>query len=272
MNFGLDTQDKCYLDIVLEPIRVCTRYKPRFGQGKRGKGLTLEQFQKLYQADPFYNWFGLDNPMMYTAHKAAGGMTSVYRQIGSGCEKLFRTILCDSLRLTHNDVTWSYKTPLPTGKKRTLYLDGRVPLEGISDDHRKQIFHTWMQKAAEKIGVDTKISNAPIGAVFEIRQGYKSKDAKRQNADIASAAIAYTKAHFPCAIILSTQIDADILDRYRNEKWLVLTGIVGKNDPLVSTYDFMRDVVGYDLEGFFQRNSQRLRGEVEATLKALLAP
>jgi hypothetical protein len=34
----------------------------------------------------------------------------------------------------------------------------------------------------------------------------------------------------------------------------------------------MRDVVGYDLEGFFQRNSQRLRGEVEATLKALLAP
>lgn len=62
------------------------------------------------------------------------------------------------------------------------------------------------------------------------------------------------------------------MDRYRNEKWLVLTGIVGKNDPLVSTYDFMRDVVGYDLEGFFQRNSQRLRGEVEATLKALLAP
>jgi hypothetical protein len=116
MNFGLDTQDKRYLDIVLEPIRVCTRYKPRFGQGKRGKGLTLEQFQKLYQADPFYNWFGLDNPMMYTAHKAAGGMTSVYRQIGSGCEKLFRTILCDSLRLTHNDVTWSYKTQLPTAR------------------------------------------------------------------------------------------------------------------------------------------------------------
>nr|ABV27350.1 hypothetical protein YS_M60-F11.178 [Chloracidobacterium thermophilum] len=53
---------------------------------------------------------------------------------------------------------------------------------------------------------------------------------------------------------------------------MVLTGIVGKNDPLVSTYDFMRDVVGYDLEGFFRRNSQRLRGEVEAVLKALLTP
>lgn len=62
------------------------------------------------------------------------------------------------------------------------------------------------------------------------------------------------------------------MDRYRNEKWLVLTGIVGKNDPLVSTYDFMRDVVGYDLEGFFRRNSQRLRGEVEAVLKVLLTP
>jgi len=30
----------------------------------------LQEFQALYQADPFYNWFGLDNPLMYAAHKA----------------------------------------------------------------------------------------------------------------------------------------------------------------------------------------------------------
>jgi hypothetical protein len=56
------------------------------------------------------------------------------------------------------------------------------------------------------------------------------------------------------------------------EKWAVVTGIVGLNDPLLSTYDFMRDVVGYDLAAFFERNSTVLRTEIDAVLKALLAP
>lgn len=265
-------QDTQYLNIVLDPIRVCAKYKPKFGQGNKGKGLTLDQFQTLYQADPFYNWFGLDNPMMYAAHKAAGGMTSVYRQIGIGCEKLFRTILRDSLGLSDDDVTWSYEILLPTGKKRTLYLDGRVPLERIPDKGKRQQFHDWMRGAAHEVGVDPKVFATLEGTVFEIRQGYKSKDSKRQNADIANAATAYTKAYLPCAAILSTQIDSDILYRYRGEKWAVITGIVGANNPLLSTYDFMRDVVGYDLAGFFTRNSKFLRKEVESVLRALLTP
>ena len=110
------------------------------------------------------------------------------------------------------------------------------------------------------------------GTVFEVRQGYKSKDSKRQNADIANAATAYTSAYLPCAVILSTQIDGDILLRYRAEKWVVLTGIQGANDPLLSTYDFMREVVGYDLAAFFQSNQKTLRTEIDAVLKALLAP
>src|SRR5579862_745394 len=92
-----NTLDAEYLKIVLDPIHVCAQYKPKFGQGAKGGGLVLAEFQKLYQGDPFYNWFGLDNPLMYAAHKAAGGMTSVYRQIGIGCEALFRRVLQDSL-------------------------------------------------------------------------------------------------------------------------------------------------------------------------------
>lgn len=125
--------DERYLKIVLDPIRVCAHYKPKFGQGSAGGGLTMGQFQELYQSDSFYTWFGLDNPLMYAAHKAAGGMTSVYRQIGIGCEKLFRTILQDAFELTATDVVWSYEVPLPSGKTRTLRLDGRVPLDKIRD-------------------------------------------------------------------------------------------------------------------------------------------
>lgn len=261
-----------YLDLVLDPLRVCAKYKPKFGQGNKGSGLTLEQFQRLYQSDPFYNWFGLDHPMMYAAHKAAGGMTSVYRQIGIGCEKLFRTILRDALDLSDDDVTWSYEILLPTGKKRILSLDGRVPLDRIPDKSKRNRFHGWMRKSADEVGVDPKVFATLDGTVFEVRQGYKSKDSKRQNADIANAATAYTKAYLPCAAILSTQIDGDILYRYRSEKWTVLTGVVGTGNPLASTYDFMREVIGYDLAGFFTRNKKVLRKEVEAVLRTLLTP
>lgn len=267
----MKADDEDYLTLVLDPIRVCAKYKPKFGQGK-GDGLTLAQFQSLYQADPFYSWFGLDNPMMYAAHKAAGGMTSVYRQIGIGCEKLFRTVLRDSLGLSDADVSWSYDLLLPSGKTRTLYLDGRVPLAKVPDKTKRDQFHEWMRKCAAEVGVDPKVFSTLTGTIFEVRQGYKSKDSKRQNADIANAATAYTKAYLPCAAILSGQIDGDILYRYKGEKWAVITGIEGADNPLISTYDFMREVVGYDLAAFFKRNSKTLRLEIDNVLKALLAP
>ncbi|WP_050627297.1 hypothetical protein [Bradyrhizobium viridifuturi] len=265
--------DERYLKIVLDPIRVCAHYRPKFGQGNATGGLTLAEFQTLYRADAFYNWFGLDNPLMYAAHKAAGGMTSVYRQIGIGCEKLFRTVLRDELGLSATDVAWSYGVASPTGgRDRKLSLDGRVPLEKVSDKKKRARVHGWMQQSAAKLGVDKKVFESLTGAVFEVRQGYKSKDSKRQNADIANAAMAYTQGYMPCATILSAQIDTDLVLRYTNERWVVLRGVEGANDPLTSTYDFMRDVVGYDLAGFFTRNRKMLRTEIEIVLKALLAP
>lgn len=63
---------------------------------------------------------------------------------------------------------------------------------------------------------------------------------------IANAAAAYAQAYLSCLLVLSNQIDADILDRYRAERWVVLTGLGYVNDVTVFTYDFMRDIVGYD--------------------------
>ena len=269
---GMGATDAEYLQIVLDAIRVCARYKPKFGQGAAGGGLTLGQFQELYQGDAFYSWFGLDNPMLYAAHKAAGGMTSVYRQIGIGCEKLFRRVVKDSLELSEEDVTWSYQVTLANGRRRTLYLDGRVPLEKIRDQGKRGRFYQWMHDSARILDVDTNVFESLTGTIFEVRQGYKSKDSKRQNADIANAVTAYTRGYFPCVVILSQQIDGDVLMRYRAEKWAIVTGVVGAGNPLISTYDFMRDVIGYDLAAFFERHSTTLREEIDTVLKALLAP
>ena len=266
-------QDEKYLQIILDPIRVSAQYKPKFGQGNKGGGLSLQEFQTLYQADPFYSWFGLDNPLMYAAHKAAGGMTSVYRQIGIGCEKLFRTILQDAFGLTDEEANWSYEIPTVAGNTRKLHLDGRVLLDKIDDPGARQRFHGWMRQSAELVNVDPNVTATLKGAVFEVRQGYKSKDSKRQNADIVNAATAYTKAYLPCVVILSSQIDTDILLRYRAEKWSIITGVMGAGKtPLTSTYNFMKDVIGYDLAAFFERNQETLRNEMDTVLRNLLEP
>lgn len=263
--------DANYLEVILAPIRVSAKYQPKFGHGQSA-GFSLQQFQELYQKDPFYSWFGLDNPLMYAAHKSAGGMTSVYRQIGIGCERLFRHILQDALGLSLEAVTWTYEVTGANNKNRTLYLDGRVPLLEIKNQNARQRFRDWMKASAGDVGVDKKVFAALTGTIFEVRQGYKSKDSKRQNADIANAATAYIKGYLPCATILSMQIDSDILERYRTEKWAVLTGSIGLNDPLRSTYDFMREIVGYDLSAFFERNKKTLHIEIDNVLRALLTP
>lgn len=183
--------------------------------------MTVEHFQELYRADTFYAGFGLDNPLMYAAHKAAGGMTSVYRQIGIGSERLFRAVLTDELGLSANDVIWSYDVAAPGGKTRTLSLDARIPVDAIADPVKRGRVREWVNTAAAQIGVD---GTTLEGVVFEVRQGYKSKDSKRQNADIANGAKAYEINHLPCAAIMSGQIDIDIVTRYRANEWCMITG------------------------------------------------
>jgi hypothetical protein len=115
----ITAEDDQYLQIILKRIEVCKQYKPKFGQGQ-SQGLSLEEFQQLYSSDLFYSWFGLDHPLMCAAHKAAGGIASVYRQIGIGCEELFRQILRDQLGLSDSQVRWAYKLPKLGGGERVL--------------------------------------------------------------------------------------------------------------------------------------------------------
>lgn len=264
MNEKLDQE---YLQILLDRIAVCKKYKPKFGQG--GEGVTLREFQLLYGNDPFYAWFGLDNPLMYAAHKAAGGITSVYRQIGIGVEELFRKLLQDHLGLDEEQSNWSYDITLSSRKTRTLKLDGRIELTHVSNLEQRRVINDWMLQVADYLNLERRVAQAMRGMVIEVRQGYKSKDSKRQNADMANATEAYTQGYFPILSVLSTQIDSDIVDRYERGKWLVLQGVTQGNE-LTSTYVFVKQVIGYDLAAFFQRNSSQLKDFTEEVLEHLL--
>lgn len=195
--------DEKYLRIITDALSVCAAYRPKFGQGRKG-GLSLQEFQRLYEADPFYSWFGLSSPLMYAAHKAAGGMTSVYRQIGIGCQWVFAEILKDHLALNEEDANWSYTVRARGKGERRLSLDGRIPIAAVANASAKQRVIQWIESAADDLKLPRESRRNLQGAVFEVRQGYKSKDSKRQNADVANASNAYAYHYLPVVLLLSS--------------------------------------------------------------------
>lgn len=100
--------DARYIKLLIEPIKKCATYKPKFGTSGKA-GVSFDQFRSIYAKDPLYKWIGLDSPLMYAAHKAAGGMTSIYRQLGIGCERLLRQVMRDQLLLSEMQTVWEYK-------------------------------------------------------------------------------------------------------------------------------------------------------------------
>lgn len=239
------TDDELYRNLLLEPLRTCADYVPKMGQG--GSGVSLLGFQRLYGDDPLYHWMGFDSPQLYAAHKAAGGMTSLYRQLGIGCERLFRTVVQDACDLNDEQANWSYSIVVSGGVERKLSLDARVDLADLEDSAVLRRVADWLEAYRMKLDVKTELR----GAVFEVRQGYKSKDSKRQNADLANAATAYTQGYLPILAVMSMQLDNVLRIRYEGAKMGVLAGVPNSEDPLTSTFAFCRQVVGYDLESFF---------------------
>lgn len=260
-------KDKEYLEIFLEPVRKCMSYKPKFGNSKKTDGYSYSDFSSLYGSDPFYAWIGLNTELMYSAHKAAGGMTSVYRQIGIGCERLFREIIIDSTKYENRTLAeWSYEAKTQSGKSKKLSLDGRLELTAIRNESVKTSVESWIKEYCSSLdGVQTPTK----GIVFEVRQGYKSKDSKRQNADIDNATVAWSNGYLPVFAVFFSQIDMDIVLRYRNNRCGVLVGL-NNDDTYTSLYKFSKEILKYDLAGFFERNSQAIKKEVHSILEVLL--
>ena len=259
--------DQTLVEIFLTPIRVCSSYRPAFGHSK-SDGVDLPTFQNLYGGDPFYTWIGLDNPLVYAAHKVAGGLTSVYRQVGVGAERLLRAIIRDALELSEEETTWSYRYRKPNGKTGVHNLDAKISFSDLSD-MRRQVFTDWITAVGPYVDLTPAKLKRIQGIAFEIRQGYKSADSKRQNADLRFGMSAYQEGLLPAFMILSQQVNETVIDRYRKDKMAVLTGTLD-GDSLSSTFAFFKQVVGFDLEAFFRRNSETLRTETLTIIRSLL--
>ena len=261
-------RDASYFEILAQALRVSANYKPKFGTSGKA-GLTKPEFERRYAEDPFYRWVGMNSPLMYAALKAAGGITSIYRQLGKGSERLFQRVLQDELCLSVEESEWKYEIPGARGKSRTLELDARIDLSHIKDEAKRGAVESWLDGVAADLNLEADYREAVMGVVFEVRQGYKSADSKRQNADVANAASAYAHHYVPSLVLFSTQINETVAARYEAAQWLLLSG-TESGSATESTWTFLREVVGYDLAAFFERNSDEFRDLIERVAQSLL--
>ncbi len=255
------------LKAFLEPIEKCASYTPKFGHGE---SVSLDDFGRMYGNDKFYSLIGLNSPLVYAAHKAAGGLTSIYRQIGVGAERLIRKVAADTLGLTESQLDWSYTYRRSSGKDGVHKLDARIRSTDITGKARQRLVK-WMQGAQKQIssGQDGKFQ--ADGVVLEIRQGYKSADSKRQNADLRFAARAYQDGLLPVVLVMSDQIGDAIVERYRRDGLLVTTGVTG-NDPLLSSFALINDLFEFDLLEFLESNQKVIQDQLHSSIGALLSP
>ena len=70
-------------------------------------------------------------------------------------------------------------------------------------------------------------------------------------------------------MVMSAQIDESIVTRYSDEKWLILLGCTG-NSPYTSIYSFFREIIGFDLAGFMDRNQNYFQREINSILNRLM--
>ncbi len=258
------SSDRELVETFLVPVRKCATYRPAFGQSK-SNGVGFEQFERIYGDDPFYSLIGMAVPSVYAAHRAAGGMTSVYRQLGIGAERLFRSVLSRQLGLSAPQLAWSYE--YPAGKNMKVHaLDARIMLDDLQEERRESLAK-WMEGALSSI--HRPADAATKGVVFEVRQGYKSADSKRQNADLRFGLNAYQARMLPAFAIFSNQVNVSVIERYRNDGMIVLTGLLN-GDVYRSTFTFLSEITGYDLIAFFERNQEEIRTEVQSVVKTLL--
>lgn len=260
--------DQHFLEVFLTPLRECKKYQPAFGRGKNNAGSGYSAFEDLYGSDPFYSWLGLASEEVYAAHKAAGGLTSVYRQLGIGAERLFRAILSHCLDLSSDQISWSYEYQVSSSKSGVHTLDARISLDDLYGEKSQRI-RSWLDNSLKAVAGGESAGRRVSGVAFEVRQGYKSADSKRQNADLRFGIHAYQNALLPAFAVFSNQVSEPVISRYRADGMLVLTGTLS-NDPTRSTFAFTKEVVGYDLAAFFERHKDRLASEVQEIVGSLL--
>ena len=70
-------------------------------------------------------------------------------------------------------------------------------------------------------------------------------------------------------MVMSAQIDDDIVARYNVAKWAILQGVIGTS-PYASTFSFFKQVIGFDFVEFMNNNQEYFKEKIQHVLEQLM--
>jgi hypothetical protein len=214
---------KYHLDKVL-------KYNPYYNF----KGIAnSKQFCELLGEDPAFCHFGFNDERYVTARVGGNLVTSLHRKLGDMYEEIFKYLLKLKFALADADLNFAVDVPIggriqkrsTDGIVRTEFLEG-IKLSGLRDD--------VMGKK---------------GLGFEVRSCYQIGDSKRIQADWDMALALEKQGFIPIMLIFcSTSLRSPCLRL--SKSWNLFEG--------KATFEFIEELTGFDLYGFFAANHQVL--------------
>lgn len=191
-------------------LRVNPDLNPKMGTGKQ---VDVNQFLSIYRTDPLYGQIGFASESVYAAHRALTRLTSLYRNVGTGTEAMVKLFIERCLGIPAASHMWGYEYSF-NGSARKRHLDGAIRFRQVRDVNARRRLRRWV----------ANVDPTATGVVLEVREGYKSSDAKRMNGDKDAVLAARADGLVPVMLVLSNQIDVSIVATYLRHGWTVLAG------------------------------------------------
>jgi hypothetical protein len=215
-------------------LKIKPNLAPKMGTGEF---VYENDFLGIYRRDPLYGptALGFNSKAMYKAHQSLTRLTSLYRNVGTGTEAVVKLLIERCLGITPEQHRWQYHYTF-NGSPRTRTLDGAIRFEQIKNAKLRRRVRDWVRRHDPQA----------TGLVLEVREGYKSSDAKRSNGDKDAVLAARADNLVPVMLVLSDQIAATTVATYTKCGWNIEAG--------AQAYQFCAHVFGVDLLAVMERN------------------
>lgn len=249
--------DQLLYDTVMAHLSKLAAYVP--GPVKKAGG-TKELLVERYAQDPLYSIFGLDSPEYVGATLSGGTVTSIHRKLGDIYEDCVKMIFVHCLKQTPAQVTYS-ATIMSGDTEEERSADAYLQFDRLEPDDRERV-EAFCSEELHKLTDDPKVTLIGIG--LEVRHCYATGDSKRAQADEAMGRHFYLSGVLPVVPFFCNQSNPSIIRRYKSRSiWVVKEGI--------DSYETVKQLSGFDMYDFMQRNRDDFRTPIIELLRSLTA-
>lgn len=201
----------------------------------------VDERLEAFQSDPTWPIFGFDNHSFLLMQARGNFYTAIFRKVGDLFQECVAEIVEDRLGLSRADQEYSFDLEI-NGSMQNRSLDVGIDLDSITSESARR----RARKALTQAGAPASVSVA----VCEIRGCYMIGDSKRIQADEQAATAARAAGLLPVMLVFCTTSLSSPIIRLRRS-WSLYEGM--------ETYDFLKNLTGFDLLGFLTEKEKEIR-------------